>query len=490
MEPSTIEPMWGLGLTPTDTALLSGMAGGEFRLINFEADELPFPAGAGEESPLLVWVAATVWEAMPAPLRKAYQEWESPLRILILNEGDAEASLERTMEEGFLTTVRRPLCRETVSDVLHRAKELSGLYTDIISMTKEILLERELLARKTDQLSFLNRILSRAAESLDARTILSQAREDMELLFPFKALHAVFWQEKEGQLDADVYVGDDLVPESQQAWIARLLEAAQTHQGMAVRGFDVTHIEAAHGAAGSRLDPGPPVDGEVHLLPLTTSQSTFGLLALAGRGTSRLAKDQIQTLHAAVTHLALALKNALLYREAQFRAEFDGLTRIHNRQSFDNRLTEELDRHRRYNQDLSLLMIDLDYFKQINDTYGHTAGDMVLHEVGVILSQNLRSSDFAARYGGEEFAVLLPYTSADKACILAERLRDTIGGRIFHIEGRSFRITASIGLANANDNKDGDILRNADRALYMAKNGGRDMVCRVGEAKPRLAVQQ
>jgi diguanylate cyclase (GGDEF)-like protein len=121
------------------------------------------------------------------------------------------------------------------------------------------------------------------------------------------------------------------------------------------------------------------------------------------------------------------MRNSLEFRKTKARADHDGLTRISNRHHFDIRLREEMKRHQRHQDELSLMMIDLDYFKSVNDTYGHQAGDMVLREVGKILHNTLRESDFPARYGGEEFVVILPQTREEQAWILAERLRSQIG---------------------------------------------------------------
>jgi diguanylate cyclase (GGDEF)-like protein len=137
-------------------------------------------------------------------------------------------------------------------------------------------------------------------------------------------------------------------------------------------------------------------------------------------------------------------------------------------------------RHQRHQDELSLMMIDLDYFKSVNDTYGHQAGDMVLREVGRILQKTLRESDFPARYGGEEFIVILPQTRDDQAWVLAERLRAIIGQTIFRFHKKRFRVTASIGIAGLQPGAlapPETLIFNADQALYRAKNSGRNMVC-------------
>ncbi|MEG6549876.1 GGDEF domain-containing protein [Desulfocurvibacter africanus] len=476
---TSVELMWGLGLAEDEATLLQSLAGDEYQLRNWPLSALPNPADMQGESPALAWISADAWDDLPAKHRTALQEWDAPLRILILDEKATDLCYEEVAEQGFLTTIRCPLRREAVQDVLFRAREIRTMYTDVISMTKEILLERELLARKTDQLQFLNRILTRASESLDPRTIMNRAREDMDMLFPVQAVQALFWRETAAGPEAELYLSPGLSAESRRHWCAYLLEQAAPIIGREVRSYTIVPLETR--SQGQEGDIGGPQPAAVVAMPLRTGLTPFGLLALSSKEPVSLARDQVQTITAAVQHLALALKNALLYREVQTMADFDGLTRIHNRQSFDRRLREELARHKRYQQPISLLMLDLDHFKRINDSFGHEAGDMVLRELGRILSESMRETDIAARYGGEEFVVILPHTDESNAHTLAQRLRAAICGKIFHFHGQTFQVTVSIGISSidaASVDLDTNLVREADQALYLAKRNGRNMVCR------------
>jgi diguanylate cyclase (GGDEF)-like protein len=476
---TSVELMWGLGLAKDEATLLQSLAGEEYRLRNWPLSALPDLAAMRDESPVLVWIPADAWDGLPSEYRTALQEWDTPLRILILDEKATDLCYEDIAEQGFLTMIRCPLRREAVQDVLSRARETRTMYMDIISMTKEILLERELLARKTDQLQFLNRILTRASESLDPRTILNRAREDMDMLFPVQTVQALFWRETAAGPEAELYLSPSLSAESCRQWCAYLLEQAVPIIGREVRSYTIVPLETR--SQSQEGDISGPQPAAVVGMPLRTGLTPFGLLALSSKEPVSLARDQIQTITAAVQHLALALKNALLYREVQTMADFDGLTRIHNRQSFDRRLREELARHKRYQQPISLLMLDLDHFKRINDSFGHEAGDMVLRELGRILSESMRETDIAARYGGEEFVVILPHTDESNAHTLAQRLRAAICGKIFHFHGQTFQVTVSIGISSidaASVDLDTNLVREADQALYLAKRNGRNMICR------------
>ncbi len=161
-------------------------------------------------------------------------------------------------------------------------------------------------------------------------------------------------------------------------------------------------------------------------------------------------------------------------------AETDELTGIANRRKFFSSLEGEFIKAKRYKRPLSVLMLDIDYFKNVNDSYGHDAGDKVIREYVDRCLESLRQSDIIARIGGEEFAVILPETTGEGALILAERIREGIENRLFDTDEKSLKITTSCGIASleAKDFADtGDFIKAADRALYMAKEGGRNCIC-------------
>ena len=157
----------------------------------------------------------------------------------------------------------------------------------------------------------------------------------------------------------------------------------------------------------------------------------------------------------------------------------DPLTGLFNRREFEQRLQTERRRAVRYGRPFSLLMLDVDHFKDINDRYGHPCGDEVLTTLADLLRLNVRPMDAVCRYGGEEFAAILPETGRDGALVLAERIRRTVQDSTIVLDAaRQVRATVSIGVATfATDAADGgDVVAAADRALYRAKHGGRNRV--------------
>ncbi|MEP6492648.1 MAG: diguanylate cyclase [bacterium] len=168
-------------------------------------------------------------------------------------------------------------------------------------------------------------------------------------------------------------------------------------------------------------------------------------------------------------------------RRLEALATTDPLTRVLNRRALLDRLNAEVDRARRYSSALSLLLLDVDHFKLINDTAGHLAGDAVLRQLGALLEDAMRKADVVARYGGEEFVAILPETSTEGGAAFAERLRAHIAEQIFDVGTETpVHLTVSIGIASfpsARVSTTEDLFARADEALYRAKSGGRNQVC-------------
>jgi two-component system cell cycle response regulator len=167
------------------------------------------------------------------------------------------------------------------------------------------------------------------------------------------------------------------------------------------------------------------------------------------------------------------------YHEVVFRMRItDGLTNLHNRKQLDTLLDEEIARARRHARDLSVLMLDIDHFKKINDTHGHLTGDSVLRGLAAMLQKRLRPNDKLGRYGGEEFCAILPETSLENAAVIAEELRALVAGASFLAESHEIKVTISIGAGALRDGmRAPDLYQAADEMLYQAKRTGRNKVC-------------
>ena len=196
-----------------------------------------------------------------------------------------------------------------------------------------------------------------------------------------------------------------------------------------------------------------------------------------------LSKRDIGYLEQLSRQSAITINRANSYSKILQYATIDALTNLNNRRQFELRLWQEIATTKRQKNPLCAMMIDIDFFKKVNDTYGHASGDAVLRGVASIIKSTLRESDIPSRYGGEEFAVLLPYTHIEEAKIVGERLRKAVESTPIDINDeeadvKSISVTISMGLAEFNDAESGEeLFERADKALYKAKESGRNMVC-------------
>lgn len=229
----------------------------------------------------------------------------------------------------------------------------------------------------------------------------------------------------------------------------------------------------------------------VALLPLVRHGRVIGSLNIGSYSVERFVKgvrtDFLEHLAAVV---AICIENACNLERLKRQGLTDTLTAINNRRFFDQRLKEEMERASREDTPITCLLLDVDYFKKVNDTHGHQTGDHVLCEVAGLIRAQLRGSDVLSRYGGEEFAALLLRSGAHEATEVAERIRHNVAEhRFFNGTGESFQVTISIGIATFHPQKaggvpklQGDVLvGHADRALYEAKSSGRNKVIGAGE---------
>ena len=268
---------------------------------------------------------------------------------------------------------------------------------------------------------------------------------------------------------ADYYLTKPYSPEYLLSTITGLLQQPPATHDETLQPLEVTIGETRHQIMASRQQM------------LSLLLSTYGnaveqnRILLQVQRELRALNDQLREQSQQIIEQQQKLEEANL--QLHSLATHDGLTKLKNHRAFKEKLDEELERTARYGQPLSLLLLDVDAFKQYNDSFGHPAGDEVLVTLARVLCENSRSADFAARYGGEEFAVLLPNTDKQWALFMAERLRTAIEGTAWPHRA----VTASFGAAtfqesNHHNDAGAALIKAADKALYQSKRTGRNRV--------------
>ena len=215
---------------------------------------------------------------------------------------------------------------------------------------------------------------------------------------------------------------------------------------------------------------------KIGAFPLISEGEITGCI-VARSTLDKLSKRDISYLEQLTRQSAITISRANAYSKVLQYATLDALTNLNNRRQFETRLKQEIAITKRQNNPLCAMMIDIDFFKKVNDTYGHASGDEVLRTVASVIKAQLRESDIPARYGGEEFAVLLPYTHIDEAKIVGERLRKAVEETTVSLDNLNINVTISMGLAEFRQDESGEeLFAQADKALYKAKESGRNRV--------------
>jgi diguanylate cyclase (GGDEF)-like protein len=270
---------------------------------------------------------------------------------------------------------------------------------------------------------------------------------------------------------------------------------AEAGRAGSLAGVEEALLEAERAALGSEeLGRARSEDVEVltaALRPMRRGSRAHGLITVARRGMP-FGEDEAELLRSLASQAALALENVDLHKQVTRQAVTDELTGLANHGRFQELLAAEAEQVRRYHHPLGLIMIDLDNFKSINDTYGHQQGDVVLHQVGAVVHEHSRDADWPARYGGEELALILPHTDLEGAYAIAERIRTEIQSlRIPRVDGgEPLRVTASVGVASSSAGDKNRLLTEADAALYEAKRNGKNRTVRAAPATANVVAAE
>jgi diguanylate cyclase (GGDEF)-like protein len=234
-------------------------------------------------------------------------------------------------------------------------------------------------------------------------------------------------------------------------------------------------FDAAHQVVLTRRFPWPKVPSLL-VLPLLLHDRALGTLVLGARRRHAFGEAARPTLEVLASHLATSLSNARMIAQLEKMATTDGMTGLLNKRAMLDEADRKVAAAARFGRPLSVLVTDIDFFKKVNDTYGHDIGDVVIRGLGDVLKRHKRNTDVVSRFGGEEFVVLCEQTDAKGAMLLAERIREELGKIVFPAPTGEVKVTCSIGVATFPDaGRDWETLfKSADEALYVSKRSGRN----------------
>lgn len=252
--------------------------------------------------------------------------------------------------------------------------------------------------------------------------------------------------------------------------IHRDLEIGECLCGLAVRTGELVISKNSDADAGHTITyPGMPPHGHI-CIPLKATNRPVGVLSLYLKPDFEIDESKKKMLLSIGSQIGIAIENARLYEETKLLSLHDPLTGLANRRLMQVVLNSGYAKARRYGSPLSAIMLDIDYFKKYNDTFGHVAGDSLLVDIAKIILDEVRAVDLVVRYGGEEFLILLPETDSTKACEVAERIRKTVAAEK--------AITVSLGVSTFKPGMHREeLIQKADDALYKAKQAGRNRMC-------------
>jgi diguanylate cyclase (GGDEF)-like protein len=333
------------------------------------------------------------------------------------------------------------------------------------------------LTRQSQELTIFHDVAKALTSSLDLDSILQTIMEKMAEYFRPDTWSLLMVDEQRNELYFAIAVGEAAealknvrlkVGEGIAGWVAKngepvISDDVQNDLRFAKHVDDITQWQTR----------------SVICIPLRSRLRVLGVIQLVNVDMTQFNEPELFFLQSLCDYAAIAIENAKWVEKIQELTITDDCTGLYNARHLYKTLDTEVYRSSRFGYEFSVLFIDLDHFKAVNDTYGHLIGSKLLAEIGYLVKAQLRLIDFAFRYGGDEFVVLLPQTGKDQALVVAKRLRDGLRASKFcHDEGLNLNVRASIGLATyPHDARDAhDIIRQADEMMYLVKNTTRDNI--------------
>jgi diguanylate cyclase (GGDEF)-like protein len=333
------------------------------------------------------------------------------------------------------------------------------------------------LTRESQELKIFHDVAKALTSSLDLDSILQTIMEKMAEYFRPDTWSLLMVDEEHDELYFAIAVGE----------AAEALKNTRLKMGEGIAGWCAKHgerlivpdVEADERFA-KRIDESTKWETRsVICVPLRSKLRVLGVIQLVNVEASQVSETEMFFLQSMAEYAAIAIENARWVEKIQELTITDDCTGLYNARHLYKTLETEVYRSSRFGYEFSVLFIDLDHFKSVNDTHGHLVGSKLLSEIGYLIKGQLRLIDYAFRYGGDEFVVLLPQTTKDSALVVAKRLRDAMRASSFcQDEGLNLNVRASIGLATyPHDARTAhDVIRQADGMMYLVKNSTRDNI--------------
>ncbi len=346
-------------------------------------------------------------------------------------------------------------------------------------MLKTIREDKEILRESAERNKIFFEISKDLGSTLDPYLILQKAFNQFNKIISFTTISILLYDDLDGEYKLIVQPSEPISLKYQNSLTNSIInlfkeypsEPLITKDNIASPTFFNPHNPDAKQAAAFK---------NVLHLPIILGNSVKGLIHLARKGNQEFTPHELDITSQFTGIFITSIKNALIHKRTEKLAFTDPLTELYNHRFFQETLLQEFTRADRYKKPLSLMIIDIDFFKKFNDTYGHLVGDKVLKHVSAIYKSSMRDQiDTVARYGGEEFGVILPETSLEGAAIFAERIRKKVEESFIQEGDKKLKITLSIGVACnsvTKCSKTSDLIEAADQALYKAKAEGRNQV--------------
>jgi diguanylate cyclase (GGDEF)-like protein len=325
-------------------------------------------------------------------------------------------------------------------------------------------------------LNVLRSTITAISTSFEDKEIIDSAANNLANLFTFSSF-GVLW--KEGP---SLYVyQDESCPATFTQEVKKNMVRVLTILGEPVDSERIVVRVEKRKLSPNPMDMDPRATLKSHLtLPLAVEGEIIGCISLNSDQPSAFDAQNLQFFSVIGYQMAATLQHLQRFSSVKNMATYDTLTGLFNRRYFEERLRVEAQRSFSNNIPLSLIMVDIDLFKRVNDTFGHPEGDIILREIASLLKKSVRENDTVARYGGEEFILILPKAGIEASSVIAERIRRLVESTPFDVGKAQLNVTISLGISSFPAHwasSDGELIKMADQALYEAKRGGRNRVC-------------